>query len=199
MDDTPSLVINHLELAKKIAAKYFNIRGMTREEVLSEANLALIRAAKSFDPTKGVFAPYAYIVIKNTLNSLFVKQVKSGQMFPKSIDETIIGSAQMDTSIGNMAQNHPDSRQNVVKAVRSRETERRLKIIVAKLSPKERVIIDCLRKGMSLSDIGKKLGVSKQAVFKTAKPTMNKIKEILKSQGYYGVDEDGLLKTDIKK
>ena len=198
MDDTKGLVINHLELARRIASKYMNIKGMSREEVLSEANIALIQAARSYDPSKGSFAPYAFTVIKNALNSIFIKQNKNARFFPKSIDETLIGGTKMGTNVGNMAQNIPDIRENVVKDVRSRETSRQVRGLLGGLAHKEKKIIEMIGKGMSLSEIGKELGVSKQAVFKAARPALDKIKSLLLLNGYEGIDSDGLLKTKTK-
>jgi predicted DNA-binding protein YlxM (UPF0122 family) len=52
-----------------------------------------------------------------------------------------------------------------------------------------------LGQGKSLAEIGKKKGISKQAVHKTSSPALAKLKDKLSGLGYRGLDSKGFLKS----
>ena len=62
------LVTNHYHVAKRSAATFLrNHRKLDRDEVESDACLALCRAAQHYDPERGEFAPFAAAFIQNRL------------------------------------------------------------------------------------------------------------------------------------
>lgn len=176
MEPVKERVVQHLKLAQIIASKYFNIPGITREEAISEANAALVRASAAYDPSKGPFPPFAGTVIRNALNSLYQKQLKHVKMMVKSLDETVHGATKLGTQIGNLGQNVRDTKSDVIKEVQKRE--RIVKVIgsIKILNEKERFAVKCVAIGMKLSEIAEKLGVSRQAVYKTLITAFKKIK-----------------------
>jgi len=176
MDPVKERVIQHLKLAQIIAAKYFNIPGATREEVLSEAHTALVKASMAYQENKGPFAPFAGTVIRNALNSLFKKQLRQVQMIGRSLDETIHGATQFGTHIGNLGQNIRDTQRDVIKEMQKKEGAIRLKVAMKILTEKERYVAMCTGKGMTLSEIGEKLGVSRQAIYKILTKVFIKLK-----------------------
>jgi RNA polymerase sigma factor (sigma-70 family) len=182
MDPVKERVIQHIKLAQILASKYFNIPGASREEVLSEAQTALVKASMAYQEDKGPFIPFAGTVIRNALNSLFKKQLRQVQMIGKSLDETIHGATKFGTYIGNLGQNIADTRFNVLQDVKKRERSAQLRAVIKVLSKKEELIISSIGKGMSLGEIGERLGVSKQAVFKVWCQARNKIKALLSNQ-----------------
>jgi len=184
VDVVKERVVEHLKLAQIIAAKYFNIPGASREEVLSEARMALVKASMAYQEDKGPFTPFAWAAIRNALNSLFKKQLRQAQMIGKSLDETIKGVTQFGTHIGNLGQNIKDTRKNVLLEVGARERAKKVSSAIEKLPPEERAIVMCIYKGMSLSDIGKKYGVSKQAIFKKWQGASKKLKYLLVKNEY---------------
>ncbi|NBQ46912.1 MAG: sigma-70 family RNA polymerase sigma factor [Sphingobacteriia bacterium] len=180
MDPVKERVIQHIKLAQIIASKYFNIQGASREEVLSEAQMALVKAAMAYREEKGPFAPFAGTVIRNALNSLFNKQLRNAKMVAKSLDETMDGATQFGTYIGNLGQNIADTKRDVFQEVGERERSKELKRASKNLSSKEKEIINGISKGMSLSEIAKEQKVSKQAIFKILKKAYVKIKNVIK-------------------
>ncbi len=176
MDPVKERVIQHLKLAQLLAAKYFNIPGATREEVLSEAHTALVKASMAYQEDKGPFAPFAGTVIRNALNSLFNKQLRQVQMIGKSLDETINGVTQFGTLIGNLGQNLADTKKDVLKEVKERERAKEVNKALRGLAPLEAFVLVGISKGLSLSEVGNRLGVSKQAVHKTWLKAAQKIK-----------------------
>jgi RNA polymerase sigma factor (sigma-70 family) len=196
MSTLEALVEEHLGLAQVIAFDYANIPGTSLDEALSEAHLALFRASRGFDPAKGEFAPYAARAMRNCLNTLYAKQLKMARLFPKSLDDPPLPSVKSE---GNSSSGFPsrikDSRQDVRKAVSQRETYSVLTSILKTLSPREQIVIEHIRLGRSLAEIGALLGVSKQAVHKVSAPALIKLKEKLQATGYGGLDSKGFLKS----
>jgi RNA polymerase sigma factor (sigma-70 family) len=188
---------DHLGLAKVIALEYTNIPGIRADEAISEAHQALLRAANAFAQAKGEFTPYAARSIRNALNSLYAKHLRLAHIFPKSLDEPPDWSASQDSSatgtglLGKIR----DSRQDVSGEVSRRETGRILSEVLNVLSPRERIVIEALGQGKSLAEIGKKMGISKQAVHKISWPALAKLKDKLFGLGYRGLDSKGFLKS----
>jgi len=178
MDPMKERVIQHIKLAQVIAAKYYNIHGASPEEVLSEAQMALVRASMAYKAEKGPFAPFAGAAIRNALNSLFNKQLRHAKMVARSLDETIYGATQYGTYIGNLGQNIADTKPDVFREVGERERAVKMRLVLKKLSAQEQTILKCLSQGMTLSEVAKTFGVSKQAIFKKWKEAANKVRQM---------------------
>ena len=65
---------------------------------------------------------------------------------------------------------------------------------MAVLSPRERQVVENIRLGFSLAEIGEKMGITKQAVHKVSVPALAKIRLRLEGMGFSGLDSAGLLK-----
>jgi RNA polymerase sigma factor (sigma-70 family) len=180
MDIVRERVIKHIKLAQILASKYFNIQGASREEVLSEAQTALVKASMAYQEEKGPFAPFAGAAIRNALNSLFNKQLRNAKMVAKSLDETIHGGTQFGTYIGNLGQNLVDTKRDVLREVGEKERSKELLRALKTLSNREKEIIDCISKGMSLSEVAKLRNVSKQAIFKIVKKAYQTLRKEIK-------------------
>ncbi len=191
------LFSNHTGLAEVISLEYANIPNAQPSEIFSEAQQALFRAAQGFDPARGEFGPYAARAIRNALNTLYAKQLRLAKVFPKSIDEPP-NWAKFDPleSASDVAPTgSQDSKQDVFTEVRRRETGSIIEEVLRILSPRERIVIDGIRLGKSLSEIGKTLGVSKQAAHKVSSSALAKLHAQLARLGYQGVDSKGFLKS----
>lgn len=173
--------MQHIKLAQILAAKYFNIPGASREEVLSEAQTALVKASMAYQEDKGPFTAFAGTVIRNALNSLYKKQLRQVQMIGKSLDETIHGATQFGTHIGNLGQNLADTKKDVVKEVSQGERRKTLSRALSSLKPQEVDLLINISKGMSFSEVGAKLGISKQAVHKMWARAIKKMQERLRN------------------
>lgn len=69
------LVVENMPLALKVASKWFNsFEGYyTREDIISESYLALVRASLVYNEDKGKFSPYAWYYIQSQLDGLYTK------------------------------------------------------------------------------------------------------------------------------
>ena len=191
------LFSNHAGLAQVISLEYTNIPMAQPTEIFAEAQQALFRAAQGFDPARGEFGPYAARAIRNALNTLYAKQLRFAKVFPKSLDEPP-NWAKFDPleSASDVAPaESQDSKQDVLTQVRRRETGSIIEEVLRILSPRERIVVDGIRLGQSLSEIGKALGVSKQAAHKVSTAAIAKLHSQFARLGYQGVDSKGFLKS----
>jgi RNA polymerase sigma factor (sigma-70 family) len=178
------LVASYLSLARTIASEFANIPGASLDEIVSEAEVALLKAARSFDAKKGAFEAYAAVSIRNALRSFFVKQVRYCRF-------NDVGLVQ-DTSGGGVA---ADEAADVILNVRASESRRILEEALLELPPRYRVVIDGVRAGRTYGDIGTTLGVTKQAVHKVATAAYARLREQLLKKGYQGLDSQGGLRS----
>lgn len=191
------LFSNHAGLAQVISLEYTNIPMAQPTEIFAEAQQALFRAAQGFDPARGEFGPYAARAIRNALNTLYAKQLRFAKVFPKSLDEPP-NWAKFDPleSASDVAPaGSQDSKQDVFTQVRRRETGSIIEEVLRILSPRERIVVDGIRLGQSLSEIGETLGVSKQAAHKVSTAAIAKLHSQFARLGYQGVDSKGFLKS----
>ena len=64
------LVLEHLGLARRLAARYAS-RGVELDDLVQVANLALIKAARGFKPERGAFPPFATATILGEIKKHF--------------------------------------------------------------------------------------------------------------------------------
>ena len=196
MQDKQKLLEDHITFAEVIAMEYFNIQMADYKEAFSEAYLALNRAIERYNPEKGEFIPFAGRSIRNALNTLYAKQLRMAKMFPKSLDSAPPWKSYtgFGSSSKSLAGRFADSRQDVRRQVGLQETDSILNEVMAVLSPRERQVVENIRLGFSLAEIGEKMGITKQAVHKVSVPALAKIRLRLEGMGFSGLDSAGLLK-----
>jgi len=195
------LLEDHLGLAEVIALEYSKIPSSDVNEAISEAYQAIHRAVNAYDPNRGDFTRFAAKVIRNALNTLYAKQLRLAKMFPKSLDSMPDWNDSKPVGVSNsdsFAHSFKDSAQNVRKKVGMRESSSLVEEVMNTLSLRERNVIEGIRLGFTLSEIGIKLGISKQAVHKISAPALLKLRSHLETLGFHGIDSYGLLKTSSK-
>ncbi len=199
IDQSTQLFADHTGLAEVISLEYTNIPNALPSEIFSEAQQALHRAAQAHDPARGDFGPFAARVIRNALNTLYAKQLRLAKVFPKSLDEPPKWATQdpWASSDDVVPCGSLDSKQDVVAEVRRRETNSVIEEVLKCLAPRERIVIDGIRHGKSLAEIGEILGVSKQAAHKVSRSALQKLHDQLARLGYEGIDSKGLLKSAV--
>lgn len=162
------------------------------DEVIAEAENALAAAGRAFAPEKGKFTAYAGRAIRNALNSLFTKQLRYVKVHEFPLDAESVGSTST-RSPGR--KDHADPGADVFLAARAADSRRVLEEVMIELSPRSRLIVAQLRKGMSYSEIGEKMGISKQAVHKVGHAALESLREKLEARGFSGIDSKGCLKS----
>ncbi len=192
-EKSETLVKSHLGLAQIIALEYANTPGTTFDEIYSEACGALIRASVKFDATKGSFEPYAARAIRNALNTLFSSACRRASIFPESLDASRASS--IEGSKSGKAKDAIDPGDEVATQVRRRESVAVLERALAKLAPRYRQVIDGVRAGKSLSEIGESMHMTKAGAHKILKPAIERLRAELHSLGYSGLDSKGFLRS----
>ncbi|MDD5200527.1 MAG: sigma-70 family RNA polymerase sigma factor [Terrimicrobiaceae bacterium] len=190
------LFSEHLGLAEVIALEYANTPRIVVDDAISEAQQAILRASRGFDETRGEFTPYAARAVRNALNSLYAKQLKIARVFPRSLDEPPDwgkSTTPRESSGFAFGDKIPNPHDDVVREVKRRETISILEEILSYLSPRERSVVEGMRAGRSLSDIGEGMGMSKQAVHKILSPALQKLRSKLDMLGFQGMDSQGFL------
>lgn len=193
MNDQRRLVEEHLGLAKVIALEYLNIPGTSLDDIIAQANGALVRTATSYDPSRGDFAPYAARAIRNALNSLYSAEVRRAKFHELSLDR--VSQNPDNTSTASNSQHPCDTEEDVVLAVRARESKQVLEQIIAALPKRSRIVVERIREGRSYQQIGQELGMTKQAAHKIAQAALQSLLEKLEQLGFGGVDSRGFLKS----
>lgn len=196
------IVKEHLFLAELIAFDYANIPGCRWDEARSEATMGLIRAADAYNPEKGEFTPFASKAIRNALNTLYAKQLRILKIFPKSLDEPILrakDTADSFSTDGEIFQSVMPGKDDVRKEIRQKEAASALASVMKLLTPREQMVVEAVRTGRSYAEIGKSLGITKQAAHKSARGGLEKLRAGLERLGYQGIASDGLLASRLKR
>jgi len=181
-----------LPLAGKIARDFSNIPGLDHKEIEIQAQEALAAAGRQFDPAKGDFTAYAAQAVRNALRSLYERQVRHHQHHQYVLDQP----AGMQSTQTDLVQNTPDQKQeSVVTGVSRAESIAALRTAMEGMPEKYRVVLSGVSEGKSYSEIGEKMGMTKQGVHKIVTAAIQSLKERLESQGFDGVDSVGLLKS----
>jgi len=173
-----------LPLAAKIARDFDNIPGLPHAEIEIAAQEALARAARSFNPTKGDFPAYAATAMRNALRDLYDRQMRHHQYHVYNLD--VPGTHTSEPRV--LAVATPNAKP-VDQDAAALESWKRLEEAMTELSPRMRKVTEGIRDGMSYSEIGSSLGISKQAAHKLAHAAITTLREKLESMGFFGIDK----------
>ncbi|SRR6266536_1578994 len=181
----------YLPLVETIALEYHNTPNASHDELVSEGRIALLKAARSFDPPRGNFISYASTAIRNRLNDFYEAQVRRAEAFPISID-----SPQPDEASTLGAQQFADDTVDVRLSARRSESARLLSEALASLPRRLRIVLNGIQAGKTYDEIGAELGITKQGVYKLAQPALRQVRAFLAERGYGGTDSKGLLASN---
>ncbi len=182
-DSTPAkadLTRSHLALADKIADR-FRIPGLDAADIRQEARRVLIRAAQSFDPARGEFAPFAGTIIRNRLRDIFNGEVRRVRVHGVSADApmesgaTLLDGLIVDEGARNSAE-RADAR-------------RLLANTLAALPERARAILEARSRGATFAAIAQDHGVSDARVKQIAREAMNAVRAQLADRGVAKLDD----------
>jgi len=178
----------YLPIVETIALEYHNTPNASHDDLVSEGRMALLRAASSFDPTRGNFISYASTAIRNRLNDFYEKQVRQAEAFPISID-----AHKSDKQSTEAESKFADGTADVRLAARRSESALILREALARLPARLQIVLKSIQAGKTYEEIGRELGISKQGVYKLAQPALRQVRGFLAERGFGGVDSKGLL------
>jgi RNA polymerase sigma factor (sigma-70 family) len=164
-DYVSRLAETYLPLVETIALEYHNTPNTTYDELVSEGRVALLSAARLFDPRRGNSISYASTAIRNRLNDLYEKQVRLAQVFPQPIDSR--RPTEESTKAGL---EYADDTADVRLAARRSESARILRETLGRLPRRLQIVLHGIEAGKTYDEIGAELGITKQGVYKLAQP-----------------------------
>jgi RNA polymerase sigma factor (sigma-70 family) len=182
------LAETYMPLVETIAFEYHNTPNASHDDLVAEGRMALLRAARSFDPARGNFVSYASTAIRNCLNDFYEKQVRRAAAFPVSIDAPL-----QDESSTSGEQEFADDTTDVRLSARRSESARILREALGCLPQRLQIVLNGIQAGKTYDEIGAELGITKQGVYKLAQPALRQVRAFLAERGYGGTDSKGLL------
>jgi RNA polymerase sigma factor (sigma-70 family) len=184
----------HLLLAQRLAREFSNIPGLSLAEIEITAQEALARAARQHDASKGEFVPYAAQAMRNALKSLYDQQMRHHRVHHYILDES--APADGDSTQAPRVHNLMDhGNPSVPHQVRFNASKALLDKLLGNLSPRHRTVLEGIREGRSYSEIGARMGISKQAVQKIVHSALREIRQKLAEHGFRGIDSQGFLES----
>lgn len=160
-----SLVTDNLNLARFVAKKYLS-NDMEYEDIESIAFIGLVKAAKSFDKSKGyAFSTYAVRCIENEIKYYFRKK----SICAESLDEPIQDNLILADTIEDKTDTFEEFAMNEA-----------LKCALNELDDREKFVVDMLyvkEPPLTQQEISRMLNINQSQVSRTLKRALNKIRE----------------------
>lgn len=179
-----ALVVSNLKFVVKVAYGYKRLLkedGLDLEDLVMEGNVALMTAAQKFDPSKNVrFCTYAVWWIKNAIWKALEKKSKCPASWTAMRLNVVCGSDEnAEPRVNRIADN---SYANPGEEASERCMEQSLDAALKRLKPKEEKVLR-FRYGfdsaecMTLEQIGKILGHTKEGIRQIEKSGLNKLRK----------------------
>lgn len=172
-----ALIVHNLRLVAFIAKRFENT-GANIEELISIGTLGLMKAVASFNKDKNIkLATYASRCIENEI-LMFIRKTSS-QRREISIDEPL--SVDWDGNELLLSDVLGSDNDVVLREMEDREEKKILRLAVAELNPRERVIIEMrygLTDGRELTqkEVADELGISQSYISRLEKKIMQRLK-----------------------
>ncbi|WP_059040724.1 sigma-70 family RNA polymerase sigma factor [Paenibacillus rubinfantis] len=158
----------------EIGRKYF-ARGITRQDIQQAGSIGLYRAAKKYDPSRGVkFRTYAGLHIQSSI----INTVKSAtRRRQRALNQSLsldrpYSDDQSTNIIETIAGNEPSPEERLLQREEHREAVIKLDLFLATLSKLERLVVKELAKGFTYKEVADNLGVT----FKTVDNAFQRVK-----------------------
>ncbi len=168
------LIVKYTPLLRKVVAP-FNIAGADRDDLLQEATLALIKAVKNYDDTKGqAFSTFLYAVARqriiDTLRAAHAQsqQPLNGAMYMEDLQQDASSKKQLELV---------EPKENVLEVYIQKEESKNIrKIIEEFLTAREVQVLYEYLDGKSYFEIAEKLAISSKTVDNTLTRIKKKIR-----------------------
>ena len=164
MEINNDLVIQWEPKIQKMVSNSFVV-GLDKEDLAQELRIALIKAARAYDESKGaIFHTYLHTSLVNTIRTLITKAQR--RPMARSIDLTFDDSSVMPKEIAN-AMIEPKNY--------TEEIEARLWVHAQGLSAKEQVFLELKLEGLTMEEFTEDLG---ESAYKVRQSLREKLKEL---------------------
>lgn len=148
------LIEDNINLVYHIVNKYFP-HCSADEDIIQCGMVGLCDAASRWDESKSKFSTFACLRISGEIKNEITRRVRHQGIL--SLDYPVSGEDGEKNSLGDFIVGEEDVYYEVEL------------VDLRKLSERERKIYEYLKQGDSFADIGRKLGISRQAVWQTTR------------------------------
>jgi RNA polymerase sigma factor (sigma-70 family) len=178
-----------MPLAERIASSYRNISGVDVKDVAQHARIALARASKAFDSSRGVpFQAFARVAINNELRGLYRKQSKIAEQ--TTLDEPLSA----ETSETRGSQLLDEGGRSPSDEAAYNEGIKVLHEAIDELPAKMRTVMTRLAAGDDPGVIARDLDIAKQGVSNLKIAALRRLRGKLGEKGISGIDDDGIVR-----
>jgi RNA polymerase sigma factor (sigma-70 family) len=159
-------------------AKRTRMSDMDFGDMISEGNMALLRAVDKFDVSRGFkFSTYACRAILKAFSRAGVKHTKYRQMFPTDFDPKLEKSDFAETRRAEREDNCVDEVRQIIRENRADLTAIEQEVIEHRFAVGEKKTPD--DEPMTLEQVGKIIGVTKERVRQIQNKALQKIRQTL--------------------
>jgi len=187
MDQTAreELILSNQALVLFIAKKY-HIPGLPLKDLVQEGNIGLMKAAESFDPTKGKFGTYAFWLVKayilKAIEKNWLVHVPSWRQDANRPGKEDVPLCQI-VELEESATAPSEKDDGPFEAASENETKQVVQRMLSELAPMERRII-CLRFGIgnggqdhTIEEIGRSVGLTPERVRQILSKALGKMRK----------------------
>ena len=177
--DTRELITN-ANLALVLAmAKRTRMTDVDFGDLISEGNMALLRAVEKFDAARGFkFSTYACRAILKAFSRIAVKSTRYHNMFPMEFDPSMEKSNDMDTRRDGVAKDAVEELQRIIRVNRANLTDVERRVIEARFA----INRSQETSSMTLEEVGQVIGVTKERVRQIQNRALEKLRATLNSE-----------------
>jgi len=167
-------VAEFLPLAHSIAISFARSGVPDADELCSIAQSALMRAVQGYSPSKGAFSPYAGTVVRNAMLSEIRRRKGTGTQVP--MDVLDFDPQAVASEAKSIFPTNPDNE------AADKDRWELLEAIQSTLDSRDQKAMQMLAEGLSLSEIGLSLGISKTMAHRVVNAALDRIRAALKSR-----------------
>ncbi len=171
--DTREIIIN-ANLALVLAmAKRTRMSDVDFSELISEGNMALLRAVEKFDAARGFkFSTYACRAILKAFSRIAVKSNRYNSLFPAEFDPSMERSNEMELRRQAVAKDAVEELQRIISTNRADLTDVEQKVIEARFAVNRPENTESL----TLEEVGQVIGVTKERVRQIQNRALEKLR-----------------------
>ncbi|EQD60197.1 sigma-70 factor, partial [mine drainage metagenome] len=145
-------------------------------DLISEGNMALLRAVEKFDAARGFkFSTYACRAILKSFSRIAVKSNRYRTMFPTEFDPGMERSNEMDIRRQSVAKDAVEDLQEIIERNSAELTDVERRVIEARFAVNRPEDTDT----MTLAEVGEVIGVTKERVRQIQKGALEKLRSTL--------------------
>jgi len=173
-------IITQANLALVLAmAKRTRMNDVDFGELVSEGNMALLRAVEKFDIGRGFkFSTYACRAILKAFSRIAMKSSRYRQAFPTEFDPTMEKSNYQETRRADVEQDAVEELQRIIGENRAQLSDVEKKVIEARFAVNRQTDASA----MTLEEVGRVIGVTKERVRQIQNKALEKLRLTIESE-----------------